>query len=327
MGKVRHLPPSMGIMVVDAEGFSKYNDVQQRRLVGEIPSVLESAANACGAPELWSDRRFPDSTGDGYIVGIDESMLPFVVNSYMYALQAELRELNDRLRGEGIRLRLRMSLNTGPVDMIEDLRLDGPPGVTMIDTHRLVDCEALRVLLKRSNPDATCLVAALSESVMAKAVRTGYAARFEEEFVATPVAIEAKDFCGTAYLHVPTMSGDLLRHGLLGVQPTSDLPTPTESDTPAEISDPTPAVPSQSISDSTGAAVNVGHAGGDVTAVGRDQDNSTTVNDHGSHNSVSHTDVGRDLNQSSDVVHGDKYASTNQRGHHGRFFGPEAGDS
>jgi|GEM_PF-4011263 len=308
----RPLPGSTGIMVVDAERFSVHNDVQQHRLVPAIPDVLEHAAQLCELPQLWNDRKFPTSTGDGYVIGIDESLLPYVLHSYLNSLQIALRELNDELRPHGITLRMRLSLNTGPMAMIDDLRLSGPPGATVVDTHRLVDCPQLRTLLKKSDPAVTYLVAAISESVIAKAVRTGYAARAESEYVRTPVAISAKDYEGVAYLHVPSLSGDLLSHGLLGVQE----PAEPEVDEPAPESAP---VPSQSIGDTQGVAANIGGSANGASFA-RDVDNSRTT----AHNLAVENVVEGDLNQSSDVVHGDKLATTNQHGRFGKFFGPKA---
>lgn len=312
MHKVRPLPGSMGIMVVDAERFSVHNDIQQRTIVPAIPDVLKEAADLCGLPEIWAERRFPTSTGDGYVIGIDESLLPHVLHGYLTALQVALRELNDELGGQGIALRMRLSLNTGPMEMIDDLRLSGPPGTTVVDTHRLVDCPQLRTLLEKSDPKVTYLAAAIAEPVIAKAVRTGYAARAESEYVRTPVAISAKDYKGVAYLHVPTLSGDILAHGLLGTQ---EQPEPQEE--PVEPETPATSIPAQSIGDTEGVAVNVGGSA-DGATIGRDIDNSQQI-DHSVRNNVADTVVGGDLNQSADVIHGEKYAPTNNRGRFGRF--------
>lgn len=318
MDKVRPLPGSMGIMVVDAERFSVHNDIQQKTIVPAIPDVLEEAARLCGLPQIWAQRKFPISTGDGYVIGIDESLLPHVLHGYLTALQVALRERNERLRSQGITLRLRLSLNTGPMEMIDDLRLSGPPGNTVVDTHRLVDCPQLRRLLESSDPDVTYLAAAIAEPVIAKAVRTGYAARAESEYVRTPVAITAKDYRGVAYLHVPTLSGDLLAHGLLGVQ----TPPETESETvaptePEAAAEPEADTPTQSTGDTEGVAVNIGGSA-DNARIARDIDNSRRTDTTIANNAVANH-VGRDMNQVVDTTGGDKNAPTTNRGLFGRL--------
>lgn len=327
MDKVQYLPGSVGILVVDVERFSAHNDVQQRRIETAIPDALKEAADLCGIPEIWGKRRFPTSTGDGYVIGIDEVLLPHVVHGYLTSLQAVLRELNEKLRGDGIVVRMRLSLNTGPITMLDDLRLTGHQGTTVVDAHRLVDCQQLRTLLKKSDPTVTYLVAAIAEPVITKVVRTGYAARAESEYVKTSVEIAAKDYNGVAYLHVPTLSGEILANGLLGIQesiePDEEKVAPSEERAPA---------PAQSTGDTEGVAVN---AGGSVSGstIGREIDNSQRV-DNSSHgqtvdnsqwmdrsavNHATNNHVGGDVNQSADVVNGEKYAPTNSRGRFGRF--------
>ncbi|MGH8877900.1 MAG: hypothetical protein ACRD0P_11240 [Stackebrandtia sp.] len=311
--EVRELPSTMAIMVVDSKGFSRYKDTQQSILASAIPDVLERAGERCGVPQLWGERRFPDSTGDGYIVGFDQRYLPYVVHGYLDALQAELHELNHhKLIGNGMSLRLRLSLNLGPVEQLQDVRLDSPVGTTMIDTHRLVDCDPLRGLLTRSDEKVTMLAAALSEQVMETVVRGGYSGRQESEFVPTVVTVEGKDFTGTAYLRVPAPSGDLLLSGLLETQKPEQPPggEPSES---GEV--PAPQPESATTVAGTGNLVGSGddssqlaNSGAGAVTAGGDADGNITA--------------GRDVKQENrhEVVHGDKYHA--DRDVHGgrRFF-------
>ena len=312
ISEVRELPSTMAIMVVDSKGFSRFQDTQQTVLASAIPEALERAGERCGIPQLWGERRFPDSTGDGYIVGFDQRYLPYVVHGYLDALQAELFELNHKkLIANGMSLRLRLALNLGPVDQIQDVRLDSPVGATMIDTHRLVDCSAVRGLLTRSDEQVTMLAAALSEQVMESVVRGGYSGRRESEFVATPVALEDKDFTASAYLRVPAPSGDLLRNGLLTTQESSE-------EAAEEIAQPAGDAATVSgdgnvvgpVSDAT---VQTSSGDGAVNA-GRDANGAITV--------------GRDVHTQTrhEVVHGDKYHA-NGNVHGGRRFVLGGGES
>lgn len=281
------VPDQIAILVVDTRQFSKHDDRQQNALALAIPEVLRRASDRAQVPELWADRKFPDSTGDGYIIGFAPRLLGRVVNRYIECLEMELREAGSALP-PGARLRMRMSLHVGPVSLLDDVRISSPVGKAMIDTHRLVDVAALRALLEHSDPDITHLAAALSERVVQDAVMTGYSGRQLTEFVKAPVEVKAKDFTGTAYLRVPAPSGELLAHGLLGVQP------PPEDAVPAE---PVPAPPTGGPQASAGGRAT---QFGDVPrggAVGGDVSGSVGV--LGSVSGNDNTIAGRDLHQNS----------------------------
>lgn len=289
--EVQDLPDQIAIMVVDTKGFSQHNDRQQNVLAPLIPQVLRRACDSAGIQELWQQKCFPDSTGDGFIIGFPPALLPRVVHNYLEFLQMELRAA-ARTLPTGTSLRMRLSLNIGPVALLNDVLLGSPVGATMIDAHRMVDVPALRVLLDRSDPEVTFLVAALSERVVQDTVRSGYANRRMSEFVATPVAIKSKDFTGTAYLRVPAPSGDLLAYGLLGVQPP-----PEGGELAASKPEPQP----------TGDHL-VASTGGRLSQVGDLGDGSVASGDIGGSVGVvgpvsgqGHTIAGRDLDQSTNL--------------------------
>ncbi|GAA2672264.1 hypothetical protein [Actinoplanes palleronii] len=217
-GEAADLPEIISIMVVDAVRFSRHTDPQQDELATLIVEALEDACHRSGLEDLWEARRFPDSTGDGYIIGFSPNFLPRVIDRYFDALQEVLMMKSARLRSRGMQLRLRLSLDLGPARRLEDFRIGSPVGKTMIATHRLVDAQPLRTLLERSDPDVTLLAVAMSDRVMADVVTAGHTRKHtSSEFVACPLEIAKKEFTATAHLHVPAMSGDILRYGLLGV--------------------------------------------------------------------------------------------------------------
>ena len=219
------LPELTAIMVVDVEGFSRHNDPQQDELALLIHEVLEEACDRCGLEELWEQRKFPDSTGDGFIIGFAPRLLPRVVDRYFDNLPAALAAKASRLRPRHMPLRIRLSLNLGPARVLDNV--DSPVGNAMITTHRLVDGGPLREMLKRSDPDVTMLAVALSERVMTDVVTAGHTRRrTPSQFVECPLEIAGKDFAATMYLHAPAVSGDLLRHGLLGAVPAKPIELP-----------------------------------------------------------------------------------------------------
>ncbi|GIE27436.1 hypothetical protein Ait01nite_004810 [Actinoplanes italicus] len=224
------LPDLTAILVVDAEKFSRHDDRQQDELARLIPEVLEDACHRCGLEELWEQRMFPDSTGDGYLIGFPPAFLTRLIDRYFDSLQKVLAEKADRLRARQMRLRMRLSVHLGPARVLDGV--DSPVGTAMITTHRLVDAGPLRVLLDRSDPDATLLAVALSERVMTDVVTAGHTRRLKSsQFVECPLEIAGKAFKTTAFLHVPVVSGELLRTGLIGAFPQEPIavqPSPGE---------------------------------------------------------------------------------------------------
>ena len=233
------LPEIVAILVVDTRGFSQHNDVQQDELAPLIPELLQRACTRADLEDLWDQRQFPDSTGDGYLFGFNTRFLPKVIDRFFDALQDALAAAQPGLRSRNIRLRMRLGLNMGPATELRDSRVGSPVGNAMIATHRVVDADPLRSLLDHSDQDVTLLATAISRPVMEAAVETGWTTRHvPSEFVSVDVAIPRKNFQETAYLYVPRMSGELLKHGLIGVQgrekPTDEPPaTQTVAEQPA----------------------------------------------------------------------------------------------
>lgn len=266
IAETRELPPSVAVLVVDTKGFSAHDDRQQQRLAELIPVTLEQAAHRCGLAELWDGRRFPDSTGDGYFIGFDPALLPRVVDDYLDALQAELRDQAPPLRALGITFRMRLSLVVGPLDELPEGQehLDAPAGKTMIDAHRLVDALPTRAMLGASDPEVTFLAAVLSERVVEDVVRCGRTRRVREsQLVASEIVLEEKDFRTTAYIRVPTPSGSLLATGVLGGLAAGEA-EPAEADRESE-----PA-PDQTAGDTgqPGPSARIGRVGGRVGVAG-----------------------------------------------------------
>ncbi|MFG1646946.1 hypothetical protein ACGFMK_42275 [Amycolatopsis sp. NPDC049252] len=208
------LPPYRAVLVVDTKEFGGHSDRGQAVLADAIPDVLALAFERAGLAHVWRDALFPHGTGDGFGIGFDPRHLPAVVMRLFGQLQDVLAERHDRLPGGArrVRLRMRASLNVGPV-------LDPGPGTgsaaaiggAVITTHRLLDAPEVRTLLTRSDPDQTFLAVALSQRVFEDVVLTEYAQLPPSVIVARRV--DVKEYHGTVHLYVPCPSGDLLVHG------------------------------------------------------------------------------------------------------------------
>ncbi|MBA8823011.1 hypothetical protein FHX42_000340 [Saccharopolyspora lacisalsi] len=302
----------LGVLVVDAEGFSAHDDVRQKRLAGLVPRVLEKAAARSGTEALWNGRRFPAHRGDGYLFGFDPGLLARVVDFYLDALQSELRSWGRSLRAEGMSLRLRASVHAGPLQDFDSLLADSPAGKVMIDTHRAVDAPQVRALLEESDPGVTFLGTVVSEEVMERVVRAGHSVRRPSEFVVAPLEVAGKDYRGTGYLRVPVPSGDLLVHGLLRGQPE-------EHEEPVDTS----AAPQHGTTTNTGGDVDGGNVvqGGHVGSFG-DHGNRAT---HGSVAVGSATGPGTTVGHTVDQSSGKQEFSGNFGMGGDGNFGPSAG--
>jgi hypothetical protein len=207
------LPPYRAVLVVDTKDFGRNDDVTQTLLADAIHDVLTLAFERAGLAHVWRDALFPHNTGDGYGIGFDTRHLPAVVTRFFDTLQDVLAERDVRLRAHGrsTSLRMRASLNIGPVREQDPHGKAAVVGSTVITTHRLLDATAVRDLLARSDPEQTFVAVALSQRVFDDVVASEYATLPPSRVV--PTIVRVKEFTGTVYLYVPNPSGDLLRNG------------------------------------------------------------------------------------------------------------------
>jgi hypothetical protein len=224
--RVRELPPYRAVLAVDVKNFSGIKAVDHQRVTENIPVVLERAFSRAGYSSVWAERRFPESRGDGYVVGFRPEVLPILVGPVVDGLQDELA-YHHELRGAGFDpVRMRMSVGVGPLTDSGEHRLGDGSGAATVETHRLLDSEPVRSLLEDSDPDVTFLAVVISARVYEDVVVSGYTAKALTEFLA--VGVQVKSYQGTAYLHVPRPSGRLLERGL-GPAATAE-PVPGEPD-------------------------------------------------------------------------------------------------
>lgn len=215
------LPPYRALLVVDVKGFSGLPGRRHAEVTDAIPGILRGAFERCGELEVWRDRRFAESTGDGHVLGFTSAVLPLLLSSFLRSLQDEL-DYHATVGAHAADLRMRVSVTVGP---ITDPNRDGVStgsGDTRVELHRLLDAEPVKDLLARSGP-GTRVAAIVSARAFEDAVRSGYAADPEDAYV--PVPVREKEFEGTAYLRVPSPTGGLLRNGFV------PAPAPVPADT------------------------------------------------------------------------------------------------
>ncbi|MCS7478577.1 hypothetical protein ACFFQW_17965 [Umezawaea endophytica] len=227
------LPPYRAVLVVDTKDFGSNDDVVQTVMAESIYDILTRAFGRAGLAHVVEAPLFPHLTGDGVGMGFDTRYLPAVVSRFFDALQQELAEQDSRMRvfRRTASLRMRASLNVGPVS---DPGPDGRSAVvgsTVITAHRMLDTAPVRAALSGSDPEQTFVSAVLSQRVFEDVLVSGYATLSPSRVAPVPVSV--KEFSGTVYLYVPKPSGDLLRDGFgSGYQAVVDAVTPEPAPPP-----------------------------------------------------------------------------------------------
>lgn len=163
----RRLPPYRGIVAVDAKDFTGYPAIEHGMISQAVPQVLQWSFERAGLAEVWEGRRFPASTGDGYVFGFDPAWMPFLIHPWLHTLQETLTEFNVHSVGT-VRIRLRVSLHIGPLPDTGG-EFDGN-GTPRNDTHRLLDSRPVKAMLAASNESITQVAAILSDRCYQDAV-------------------------------------------------------------------------------------------------------------------------------------------------------------
>ncbi|GAA3433028.1 hypothetical protein [Kutzneria kofuensis] len=226
----RSLPPYRAMLVVDLKDFSGVPAAEQGVIGGRIPELLRDTFQRMGHGYLWAEAKFTDHTGDGYAMGFRTKHLPVLVDGFSSTLQQELADVGRRT---GAPQRMRVSLSVGPLTDDAGPRIRDGQGAARIETHRLLDSAPVRDLLARSNPQVTLVATIISARVYEDVVAGGYSELREDQFVEAPVKV--KSYEGSAYLHVPLPSGDLLANGFTLPEPPQVAEHATEPAEPASV--------------------------------------------------------------------------------------------
>lgn len=201
------LPPYRGLLAVDVVRFTGNRDIHLPELSKMIPDVLQQAFADCGHERIWLERRFPEKPGDAYVFGVTPELLPFLIHPFLDSLQATLAEKGPALRSADrkLRMRLRVSINVGPVHDRGDPERDRI-GRTTNDTFRLLDSEQLKQIMAATDPDVTLVGAIVSQRAFQDAVLGGYTGIHESQFRRVTAEVPEKEFREEAYIYVPRLT-------------------------------------------------------------------------------------------------------------------------
>ncbi|WP_017626581.1 hypothetical protein [Nocardiopsis chromatogenes] len=266
------LPPYRAVLAVDMERFSRTSAVHQQLVGRLIPEVLELALTRSGLGEVWKAPSFPRHDGDGYVLGTDPVHLPRLIDPFLDTLQEVLEEKRPWLAAvdRDLRLRMRVSLGVGPLPDTGDGSGIDAMGDAMIDTHRLLDADAVRRALARSHPDTTLVAAIIGRRVYEDVVLGGFTGVDASRWAPVDAEVAGKGYRAEGYLYVPVPStagtgasrwdGGAVEQG--GPEDGGQAPAP------AEPSGPTPAsggtVVTNNAHGNSGSVYQMGDVGGGV---------------------------------------------------------------
>lgn len=191
-----------GLLVVDAEGFSRNRDIDLPDVHTEIRDVLERACEGSGLGEIWKAACFKQSTGDGILAVLPLDAMPRLIDPFPHFLQGALADSAPRLRARGLKLRLRVALHAGLVD--DEHPVTAGISTATNDVSRLLDCEPLRAALRDSEPEVTLAAVIVSTEVFEMFVRAGRTGLQPSQFA--EVRAKVKQFDRPAFLYVPKPS-------------------------------------------------------------------------------------------------------------------------
>jgi hypothetical protein len=191
-----------GLLVVDAEGFSRNRDAELPGIHTEILDVIERACEGSGLDETWKVAPFKQSTGDGILAVLPLDAMTRLIDPFSDFLQRALADSAPRLRARGLSLRLRVALHAGLVD--DEHPVTAGISTATNDVSRLLDCDPLRAALRDSEPDVTFAAVILSSEVFEMFVRAGRTSLQPSQF--THVRAKVKQFDRPAFLYVPKPS-------------------------------------------------------------------------------------------------------------------------
>ncbi|MEU6477679.1 hypothetical protein ABZ858_12450 [Streptomyces sp. NPDC047017] len=202
----RPLPSYRGVLAVDAKDFTGRPAIQHEAVSRVVPELLRTALVRAELRDIWDDRKFPASTGDGYVFGFDPMRMPFVIHPLLLTLQDVLTDYNVLSHG-AVPIRLRASLHVGPLPDTGDEF--GGNGTPRNDTHRLLDSRPVKAVLASHKESITHVAAILSDRCYEDAVASGYTGRHPDHFVEVAATVDGKPFSQRAWIYVPQPSGPL----------------------------------------------------------------------------------------------------------------------
>ncbi|GAA2877703.1 hypothetical protein Acy02nite_62100 [Actinoplanes cyaneus] len=216
------LPPYRAILAVDAKDFTAQPSISHQPMSSTILDLVGDALARTGLQAEWSRPAFLGPTGDGFAVGLPPRVLPHLAYPFARLLQERLAEHNRTIRVGQPRIRLRVSVNVGPLPADpEDPHWTGN-GTVRNDTHRLLDSKPVKAILAAASEQVTHAAFIFSDRVYQDVVVAGYSELHPDRCIEVPATVDGKNFAQRAWLYVPEISGNLLGTASLAPDPDPD---------------------------------------------------------------------------------------------------------
>ncbi|GIF07422.1 hypothetical protein [Actinoplanes siamensis] len=229
------LPPYRAILAVDAKDFTAQPGIAHQPISSSILELVGDAFTRTDLGTEWASPEFLGPTGDGFAIGLPPRILPYLAYPFGRVLQERLAQHNRSVRGDQARIRLRVSLNVGPLPADPgDPHWTGN-GTARNDTHRLLDSKPVKAILAAASDRVTHVACIFSDRVFQDVVAAGYSELHPDRCIEVPATVDGKNFAQRAWLYIPEISGNLF-----GVSPPGPAPDPAPAEKARK--KPTPAV-------------------------------------------------------------------------------------
>ncbi|MEV6349517.1 hypothetical protein [Actinoplanes sp. NPDC051851] len=232
------LPPYRAILAVDAKDFTAQPSIVHQPMSGLILDLVGDAFTTAGLAAAWQRPAFLGPTGDGFAVGLSPQILPHLVHPFGRVLQERLAAYNRDARTDQARIRLRVSLNVGPLPVDPaDPHWTGN-GTARNDTHRLLDSKPVKAVLAGTSDRVTHVACIFSDRVFQDVVVAGYTEMHPDRCIEVPATVDGKAFAQRAWLYVPESTGFLPALTTPAPSPDSDPVPPTKAPVAPAVSGP-----------------------------------------------------------------------------------------
>ena len=215
------LPPYRAILALDGKDFTAQPSIAHQPISSAILDIVGDVFTRMGLEAEWKHPAFLGPTGDGFAIGLPPRVLPYLVSPFGRVLQERLTAHNRTVRGDQARLRLRVSLNVGPLSADPENPHWTGNGTARNDTHRLLDSKPVKAILAAASDRVTHVACIFSDRVFQDVVAAGYTELHPDRCIEVPATVEGKTFAQRAWLYVPEISGNLLGVSAQAPEPDS----------------------------------------------------------------------------------------------------------
>lgn len=221
------VPPEHALLVVDMKGYSQIPEAQMPSVRCDVDDILAMALAHSGLDNPRTQEGCSKDTGDGAILVFPAPAVSRLVDPVLGQINVALTRYEQKRPADAPVIRLRASVHVGP------LTLPDHRGDAINDACRLINSDAARAALTAAIDNGGFLGAVVSEIAYRRTVRAGRTAHLTPDHFSQTIArvSDKPDFAQPCWLHVPGLSGRILRPHITGA-PTPPAGAPEAAGTP-----------------------------------------------------------------------------------------------